>query len=499
MSFSISLIDFWKLRRHAAGERCIVRPFHNLIADHLTRLMLGQLSKPNLMILMPPRCAKTDLVVKTFEPWAFSYFPDSEFINSSYGQALATENNIEVRDCLTSEWYRSMVGSDWGATVALRGEKAGGKQDHFYTEEGGSCKAVGVGGGIVGFGAGKLREEFGGAIVMDDMLKPVDAKSPTSRAAAINTIRNTLESRRNRKMDPMTPEILVMQRLHPQDPAGYFLKEEKERWTVLDVPAEIDGISIWPERISIRELNHMKEVDPETYWAQMMQQPSQAAHTIFKDHYWQRWASIKEVESRITLKFITMDTAFKDKDANDFSVLQCWGCIGISGLVLLDQERGKWEFPELVTHSKAFLEKHSRRQIGFTPATELWIEDKASGQSLVQTLNREGIGANAWEPEEGTAKDKVGRAQQCVLPLAASRVAVPHEHLPGYKWVEGFVQEHSAFTKDDSHLYDDQVDTCTMAILIWMQRGGGTGPLPEPYIQMQQNSGTGAWELNQGG
>jgi len=238
----------------------------------------------------------------------------------------------------------------------------------------------------------------------------------------------------------------------------------------------------------------MKETDPDTYWAQMMQEPSQAAHTIFKSGYWQRWFSREEVESRITLKVITMDTAFKDKDSNDFSVLQCWGCVGISGLVLLDSDKGKWEFPDLLIHAKAFAEKHTQRKIGVTPATELWIEDKASGQSLVQTLNREGIPANAWEPEDGTAKDKVGRAQQCVLPLAAGRIAIPYDKMPGMKWVEGFVNEHSAFTKDDSHLYDDQVDACTMAVLIWLQRGGGTGPLPEPYIQLEFNAAANQWQ-----
>ena len=47
----------------------------------------------------------------------------------------------------------------------MAGEKAGGKQDYFPTITGGCVKAIGVGGGITGFGAGKLRTTFGGCIV----------------------------------------------------------------------------------------------------------------------------------------------------------------------------------------------------------------------------------------------------------------------------------------------------------------------------------------------
>ena len=493
MSFTISLLDFWRAQHRAAGTQCIIRPFHRKIALTLTKLMLGKLEKPNLMILMPPRCAKTSLVVRAFVPWAMSYFPDSEFILSSYGQDLATDNNVSVRDTLSAEWYRGLVGSDWGADIEMRGDKAGGRQDHFFTTAGGSCKAVGVGGGIIGFGAGKLRPEFGGAIIMDDMLKPVEAKSPTSRRAAIDTIRNTLESRRNRKTTPMTPMILVMQRLGPQDPAGYFLQNERERWTIVQVPAEDGGESIWPERISLEELAHMKESDPDTYWAQMMQEPSQSARAIFREAWWKYWIDRDALERRITLKFITADTAFKATDSADYSVIQCWGCIGTSGLVLTDQVRGQWEFPELVEQAKAFVAKNSARRQGFTPATEFWVEDKASGTSLVQTFQRAGIPVNAWVPGGGAqtatgvrdpsaARDKVGRAKQCTMPISAGRLFLPDPKLPGYKWVEGFINEHSSFTDDDSHLHDDVVDAQTMATLIWLQRGGGTGPLPEPLL-----------------
>jgi predicted phage terminase large subunit-like protein len=478
---SLQLIPFWQIQRRQQGLLCEVRPFHREIANALTGLVLGTNPAPNLMILMPPRCAKTDLGVRAFVPWAQSWFPDAEFILASYGSELATDNSVYIRNTLGSDWYRSMVGTDWGASVKMVGDKAGGRQDHFYTTEGGSVKAVGVGGGITGFGAGKLRTDFGGCIVVDDPLKANEKDSPAARKTSIEWFHSTLESRRNRIEDPVTPILLIMQRLHPQDLAGHLLMTERHKWHVVQIPAHDDeGNTIWPGRISYDELMAMKEANPDLYWSQYMQSPSDAAFSIYKPSWWRFWNNKREVEKRITLKFITADTAFKAKDTNDWSVFQCWGAEGTSALYLMDQIRGRWEFPELCRQAKAFWHKHNAKQVAnSTPATEFWIEDKASGISLVQTMRGQQIPVRGWEPNvDKTSADKVGRANQCAIPLSAGRIILPSPKLEGYGWVDGLKNEAESFTADDSHLFDDQVDTMNQAALIWMERGGGKGPLP---------------------
>ena len=476
-----TLIQFWQIKRKKLGLPCEVMDFHHQIANKLTKLVLGKLDKPNLMILMPPRCAKTDLANQTFVEWAMSFFPDSEFIDTSYGSDLATDNAVAIRDTLSSDWYQSMVDDIWGARMEMRGSKAAGRQDHFFTLDGGIVKAVGRGGAATGFGAGKLRQEFGGAIIIDDPLKANEARSAAARKEAYAHISGTLKSRRNRQDDPPTPMVLIMQRLHPEDPAGMLLREERDEWDVLQIAAH-DELSrvIWPGRLSMKILDQLRETDPDTYWAQYMQEPSQSARAIFKEEWWRYWKDKTEVERRITLKIITADTAFEAKTSADWSVFQVWGFEGTSGMYLMDQIRGQWEFPDLVTNVKRLLAKHTARQHGVTPASELWIENKASGISLVQSLRREGIAAKPWEPKDKTAKDKVGRAKQCTMPLAAGRVYLPDWRAlgPEYRWVEKFVNEHTAFTDDDSHLNDDMVDAHTEASSIWQERGGGVGPTP---------------------
>jgi len=486
-----TLIDFWRMQRAGRGEKTVVRPCHRKKAQVLTDLLCSRLPTPNLMILEPPRIGKTDLGVKAFESYALSLFPDSEFINTSYAYDLAVANTKTIRDTLTAPWYRDITRSDFGAQVALKGSLASGAQDYFHTVEGGSVKGVGVGGGITGFGAGKLRREFGGAIAIDDPLKAQDKDSAVVKKTCIDWYHGTLESRRNRKLDPMTPILLIMQRLVPNDLAGHLLQTERHRWTVVQIPAYDFETkeSIWAERISVAELEHMKIYDPDTYWAQFMQQPSTEGYVILNADYWRFFHSLAEVEKRITFKIITADTAFKEGDANDFSVLQCWGFESFTGAYLLDQIRGKWQFPELVTNAKEFFKKHATPRHGITPATEAWVEDKASGTSLVQTLQREGLKFRQWLPPNAEQKvitasqvlsgpDKVSRAKQCTLPMSMGRIFLPHPNLPGCGWVRPLVAEAQAFTPDDSHLYDDQVDTATMGVLIWMQRGGGVGTPP---------------------
>jgi len=476
----MKLIDFWKIQRNQQGEMCEVHPFHELIADYLTKLVLGTLDKTNLMILMPPRCAKTDLGVKAFVPWALSWFPDSEFIITSYGSELSTDSAVKIRATLGSDWYRSMIGSDWGAEVLMVGEKAGGQKSHFYTKEKGSVKAVGVGGGITGWGAGRLREEFGGCVIIDDPLKAQDKDSAAERKKCIEWYHGTLDSRKNRKESPITPTLLIMQRLHPQDLAGHLLQTERDKWEVLQIPAhDNEKNTIWPGRISYQELMEMKETNPYLYYSQYMQVPSDASFSLMQEKWFRYWNDLDTVEKRLTLKYITGDTAFKAKDTADWSVFQCWGVDNTRSIILLDQVRGKWEFPELLRQAKAFWFKHHNVSRGITRASEFWIEDKASGISLIQTLRKDGTPVRPWEPNlEKTSGDKAARVNQCAVPMAAGRVELPNSKMPGYRWVDHLVNECTGFTADDSHLYDDQVDAMTCAILVWMERGGGTGPVP---------------------
>ncbi len=182
-------------------------PHHRLICDALMRVFRGECTR--LIINIPPRYSKTELAVVMFIAWCLGKVPDAEFIHTSYSATLAANNSANVRDLVTHEAYREVFPG-----VALQDES----RAHWSTTAGGVMYATGAQGTITGFGAGKMREGFGGAIVIDDPHKADEARSDVVRQGVIDWFVNTLESRKN---DPeRTPIILIMQRLHEQDLSG---------------------------------------------------------------------------------------------------------------------------------------------------------------------------------------------------------------------------------------------------------------------------------------
>ncbi len=127
-------------------------------------------------------------------------------------------------------------------------------KDDWRTAKGGVCYSQGTGGTITGFGAGKFRDSFGGAIIIDDPHKASEARSNTIRKGVIEWFQNTLESRTN---SPDTPIIVIMQRLHEEDLAGWLLDGGNgEEWgSILCLSAiQPDGSALWPEKHNIETL-----------------------------------------------------------------------------------------------------------------------------------------------------------------------------------------------------------------------------------------------------
>jgi predicted phage terminase large subunit-like protein len=142
-------------------------------------------------------------------------------------------------------------------------------------------------------------------------------------------------------------------------------------------------------------------------------------------------------------KRIYVDTAQKTETSSDYSVMQVWGKVD-NKIYLLDQVRGKFEYPELKQLLKAFLVKHSDAEYGA-------IEDKVSGTSLIQDVRREQpMMINAIN----RSKDKYTRAFDCQGYVKAGNVYL--NCMADY--YTDFISEATAFSSDGSHKHDDQID-----------------------------------------
>lgn len=250
---------------------------HKIICDALTQVFRGECTR--LIINVPPRYSKTELAMVNFIAWTLGQVSDAEFIYTSYSGTLAANYSGDTRDLITHEGYnrifpKVLLANDAKAT--------------WRTTEGGALYAVGAGGSVTGMGAGKLREGFGGAIIIDDPHKADEARSDTIREGVIEWYQNTLQSRVN---SPHTPIILIMQRLHERDLAGWLLSGGSgEEWehVCLESIAEHDelhrkaGDALWPLKHSIEKLCDMRTAMPYTFAGQYQQSPSAPEGNIFK-------------------------------------------------------------------------------------------------------------------------------------------------------------------------------------------------------------------------
>jgi len=141
--------------------------------------------------------------------------------------------------------------------------------------------ATGTGGTITGFGAGKHRDGFGGALILDDLHKADEARSEVRRQNVIDWFQNTLESRKN---SPETPIVVIMQRLHEKDIAGWLLDGGNgEEWEHLCLSAiQEDGTALWPEKHDIETLRRMEQAAPYVFAGQYLQRPAPPDGGTFK-------------------------------------------------------------------------------------------------------------------------------------------------------------------------------------------------------------------------
>ena len=168
---------------------------------------------------------------------------------------------------------------------------------------------------------------------------------------------------------------------------------------------------------------------------------------MFKGEHWKYYT----VLPKIVRKLIFGDTALKTGEKHDYSVLQCWGQSYEGGIYLIDQVRGKWEAPELEANTQAFYNKH--RNLDGCVCSGVYIEDKASGIGLIQTMKRKGM------PIVGIPRsaDKITR-MHCGTPLIeAGNVYLPEEA----PWLSDYLGEFAAAPNGAN---DDQIDPTLDAI-----------------------------------
>lgn len=295
----------------------------------------------------------------------------------------------------------------------------------------------------------------------DDANKPADIQSEVMREKVRKYYDETLLSRLN---DSNVPIFNIQQRLHLGDLSGYLLEQYKFD-SIVKPLLEPDGTcniasQYTPERIKEISFNDTM------FQAQYQQSPVAEKGNIIQRDWWVMYdADHTPIDGKL---IITADTAYKKTKTADYSCFQVWELLR-KEMRLRDMIVGKWEFPELLEKATQIWRKWTDDSL-INPAAFMYIEDKASGISLEQTLIQSGINAICWKPKEyDYPEDKVGRTRELSWDVYRGLVKLKKDD----KMSQYLVNEAALFAEDMSHAKDDSVDSASMAHSIWRYAGGG--------------------------
>ena len=414
----------------------------DLIAEYLEACTRREIKR--LIINIPPRYMKSIAVTVAWPAWLLGKNPAEKIIAASYSHSLSLKHSTDCRLVIKSDWYRRAFPG-----VMLTDDQD--TKEKFVTTQRGMRYATSVGGSVTG--------EGGNFLIVDDPHNPLQALSDIQRQQALTWFDQSFASRLNDKQNGVI--VLVMQCLHSNDLTHHLM--DKGGWERLCLPLVAEtktiidfgrvkvvreqGDILHPARENQEAVDRLKrDIGSYAFAGQYQQRPAPAEGGIFKAVWFKRYSAPQDKYEQIVQSW---DTAIKASQINDPSVCTTWG-IRQDGYDLLQVLVRRLEYPDL----KALIESQAS---AFRPDAIL-IEDKASGQQLLQDLKRSTtLPLIAIMP----IADKITRASAVSALVEAGKLSLPMQAA----WLPDFEMELLTFP---NAAHDDQTDSVTQ-FLSWVR------------------------------
>tara|TARA_A100000164_G_scaffold3884_2_gene3444 strand:+ start:2171 stop:3601 length:1431 start_codon:yes stop_codon:yes gene_type:complete len=443
---------------------------------------------------MPPRHGKSWLASTLFPVYYLARKANRHVLATSYNQDLAKTFGRQTRDhareLIVPQAFPDFSMSDESKAV-----------DDWRTTLGGGYYATGLGGSTTGRAATLL--------LIDDPIKArEEADSATQRNKTWSYYISALSTRKQPEPDGTPPiEVVILTRWHPDDLAGRLMETEdwqEGAWKHINFPAirrvksevrssvaslpkddpryipqgklstvgpskrhfyEETEEALWGERFPLEDLRKRERLDAREFASLYQQTPYIKGGNLIKASWWRRTTDKPDCNTVI----IAADTAFKKTETADYSVMMVIGLDDLNDIHILDVVRDKYDFPELKRAAITLNAKWRGRGL-----RGLYVEDRASGQSLIQEL-RSQSGMSVLPVKVGN--DKVSRLN-AVLPLIeGGRVYLPDEAY----WLDSFMDEAQSFP---SGKHDDQIDALSMGLEAVSKMGGQASEIMNGPINM---------------
>jgi predicted phage terminase large subunit-like protein len=238
-----------------------------------------------VVINVPPGTMKSLLVSVFWPSWEWATLSSLKYLTASYSSHLTLRDNRRVRTIVSDPWYQEHF------NFQLLGDQSA--VEKFGTSGQGLRIATSVG----GLGTGEHPDR----IIIDDPITAQEARSDVERGKANQWFSNTIGSRGIARDVAI---IVIMQRLHEEDLAGYLLERGgwehvcfPMRFVESRMPTDKDngyaadprdrrtqqGELLWPSLLPEAKVKQLElDLGPYDTAGQLQQQPAPEGGGLFK-------------------------------------------------------------------------------------------------------------------------------------------------------------------------------------------------------------------------
>lgn len=414
---------------------------HDVVAAAVEEVVKG--NYPFLILTMPPRHGKSELVSRRLPAWLLGRAPDQSVVVATYNDNFAADFGAEVRKIVQSTQFKQVFPDS-------RLVRGGTAKDRLQTTVGGMATFVGRGGSLTGRGAHTL--------IIDDLIKDaVEAGSQTIRDQAWEWFTKVAMTRRMGKKSV----IMTFTRWHSDDPIGRLTDPENEyynaalakRIKIINLPAIAEendpmgrevGTPLWPEFYDRDFLDEQRALDPLGFESLYQQRPSLMDGDLFKRENVRYYDEADLDLSKLRI-YCASDHAVSTAQRADPTVLLTVGVDDQNRIYLIDCWWQKQGTEVVIEAMLDIMRMHKPLQ--------WWAEKGHITKSIGPFLRKRMAETNTFTSiiEVTPASDKATRAQSI-----AGRFSMGYVYFPKAKWwTEKAINELMGFPNG---LHDDFVD-----------------------------------------
>jgi len=415
------------------------------------RMFKGLPKDYDLVVNVSPGSTKSTILSVMLPAWVWTRKQSATIIAGSYTKDLAMDLALKSRDIILSEKYMQVY-----PFVRMRQDQKA--KSEFMNTKRGKRISIGVGGSIIG--------KHADLIIVDDPLDPQAAVSETSLKTANTWMNDTLSTRKKDKA--ITPTILIMQRLHQNDPSANMITKAEEHAKLqkkmgmgdgtimikhICLPAEItdklkpkslkskyiDGL-MDPIRLSREILLGYRAKGGYMYAGQFLQWPVPAGGLMFDTSKIQIMTPpVRHWQKRIR---------FWDNAATAGG-----GCFTVGTLMGLDEHDRYWVLDVQRFQLGTAAREEKKKQMALMDGRDVWIglEQEPGSGGKDQVVNTVKMLAGYRIHVNKVSQDKVVRADPFSVQVNYGNVYMA----PG-EWNQAYLNELEFFPEST---YKDQVDT----------------------------------------